>query len=1205
MKSFRNVFQLLFLTLLLVAITPLFAQDAQVAGRISDPSGAVIPGASIVITNTATGAQRTAASNGEGYYAVPALQPGQYRMSATQAGFKPVNRENIVLQVGDRLTVDVAMEIGKSTDSVTITSDLPLLRTEDAQQGLVIDNRRIQELPQYSRNALSFAAMAPNVNGQSSQGGYGQDFRVNGGRTNETEYFLDGQPVTTGYLHNVPPSVPSKEAVAEFKVMTNGLSAEFGRLSGGAVTLVTRSGTNDFHGSGYEFFKNDKLNANDWNSNRLGQSKGVFHDNVFGFTIGGPIWIPKVYNGRNKTFFFLNYEGDRHKEGSNASQASVPTALEKSGDFSQSLIDNGLKVQIYDPATGRVVNGQVVRDVFPGMKVPDNRIDPLAKIYNGYYPAPNQSPLPNTSNQNNFVYARSTPSNNNNWTGRLDQNWSSSQITHFTVSQYSYDQMTPRALSALEAVGLNTVDSYTASIAHDWMVSPSTMITLRGGVVRDKSFSGSAVDVNDSTWGLPANVINLLGGVNNGRVPSITNMSGLTGLGGGSMDDTRDTAYNGSIAIQRMWGKHTFKAGYEHRRYYTNETTGGNFEMSSDRSVTAMSPSTQANTGAVYAGYLLGATTWGDGNQMAGPASLQTYHGAYVQDDIKLSKKLTLNAGMRWDYEPPRLERYNRQVFWDRNYTWDIQPTSGWSWSQVEKTIGKTLEQPQWMTSGIHGRAAEMGTTEYPMQTLQDKHSHNFGPRVAIAYQVMPRTVIRASYGLLYMTKTGSWFLSGARWNVGYGDSARLAQGGTGDGGLTYPLSFSNPMPGGAGYIPFTRDVTALNKAVMGNWWLSETAKNNAGREHDVQLAVQHQLGSGRNSWVVEVAYNSSMGRGLPTWLGKGEHILPDAYHKIGKLGSSLLTPVPNPFYGQIPSGTARSGQMIPLGELYELNPLWSQISTNGDPDGTSNYNSGYAQIEHRFGSGFGFMANYTISKLMQDCGGVDHTSPGATITQAGLGRSDVYSLAPSDSRHRLVLNYSVELPFGKGKHFLNDTQSFGGKLLDKVVGGWVAAGYTTIRSGQPLGVSGNNTLWWIAGQSNNSGSSERPSFAYPRVQYNNNVSGHASLIGSASSSPYMNRAAFRLAEATPTLLEIGDTGPVLPGLIGPGFSQWDFSLMKNFALGKNEARYFQLRFEAQNVFNHMNSGNPDGAITSATFGMITSQNGSPRQAMVAAKLYF
>ncbi len=999
--------------------------------------------------------------------------------------------------------------------------------------------------------------------------------------------------------------MPSKEAVAEFKVITNGLAAEYGRLSGGAVILATRSGTNEFHGSGYEFFKNDKLNANDWNSNRLGRSKGVFHDNVFGFTFGGPIELPKIYSGKDKTFFFLNYEGLRHFTGSNANQASVPTALERSGDFSQSLIDNGNKVQIFDPDTGYInSSGQVMRNPFPGNKIPESRFDPLAKIYMGYYPGANQAPLANTSNVNNYVYTRNSPSSNNRWTGRLDQNWSPSHMTHFSISQYSFGQNTPRALSELEAVGVNNAEAYTASVEHNWTMNPTTIFTFRGGVVRSKSYSGSAVNVDATSWNLPANVINLLGGTNTGRVPAITNMAGLTGLGGGSITDTRDTAYNASVAVQKMWGKHTFKAGYEHRRYYTNETTGGNFEMSSERSVTALNPASVNTTGAVFAGYLLGKTTWGDGNQFAGPASVQTYHGAYAQDDIKLTNKLTLNVGVRWDYEPPRLERFDRQVFWDRNYTWDVQPTAGWSWSQVEQTIGRTLDQPLWMSQGIHGRAAEMGTPEYSMQTLQDKHPHNFGPRVAVAYQLLPHTVVRASYGLIYMTKTGSWFLGSARWNVGYGDSARLAQGGTGDGGVTYPLTFSNPMPGGAGYIPFTRDVTALNKAVMGNWWLSETSAFNGGREHNVQLAVQHEFGTGNNTWVAEIAYNGSMGRGLPTWLGAGEHILPDAYHKLGSLGSTLLTPVPNPFYGFIPAGTARSGKMIPLGQLYELNPLWSQISTTGDPDGTSNYNAGYVQVEHRFGHGFGFLANYTMSKLMQDAGGVDHTSPGATITQAGLGRGDVYSLAPSDFRHKVVLNYSIELPFGRGKHFLNDTQNLGGKLLDKVVGGWIAAGTTTMHSGNYLGVGGSNALWWIAGQSNNSGNSERPRFVSPRVQYNNNVSGHNSLVGSAGLTPYMNRSAFVLSQALPNDLQIGDVGPVIPDMVGPGYSQWDFSLMKNFNLGK-ESRYFQLRFESQNLFNHMNAGNPDTTITSATFGIIQSQRGSPRQVMVAAKLYF
>ena len=273
------------------------------------------------------------------WHKLKALGPGQRllprsraasnnRLTAQKEGFRPLTRDGIVLQVGDRISLNLPMEVGAANESVTISAEVPLLRTEDAQQGLVIDNRRIMELPQYNRDALSFAQLAPNVNGKSGEAGYGSDFRVNGGRTNQTEYIIDGQAVTTGYKHDIPPSVPSKEAIAEFKVLTNGLSAEYGRLSGGAVILATRSGTNDFHGSGYEFFKNDMLNANDWNSNRLGRTKGVFHENVFGFTFGGPVTIPKVYRGRDKTFFFLNYEGTRHVTGSNANQASVPTELE-------------------------------------------------------------------------------------------------------------------------------------------------------------------------------------------------------------------------------------------------------------------------------------------------------------------------------------------------------------------------------------------------------------------------------------------------------------------------------------------------------------------------------------------------------------------------------------------------------------------------------------------------------------------------------------------------------------------------------------------------------------------------------------------------------------------------------------------------------------------------------------------------------------
>ena len=410
-------------------------------------------------------------------------------------------------------------------------------------------------------------------------------------------------------------------------------------------------------------------------------------------------------------------------------------------------------------------------------------------------------------------------------------------------------------------------------------------------------------------------------------------------------------------------------------------------------------------------------------------------------------------------------------------------------------------------------------------------------------------------------------------------------------------------MPGGAGYVPASRDVMATNMSVMGNWWLSETAAFSSGYEHAVMLSLQREVGSGRNSWVFELAYNGNFGRNLPTWIGNGEHVLPDAYHRIGPLGSKLLQPVPSPFYGFIPAGSSRGGNVLALGNLYQLNPLWQQISTTGDPDGVSNYNSGYIQAEHRFGRGFSLLANYSLSKLMEETGSVDHSSPGsARFFQAGLGRWDVYSEANSYSRHRGIINFGLDLPVGRGRALLNSPQTTGEKVLDKVAGGWTLAGTALFRSGVPLRVQGTNGLWWNAGHASN-GDSERPVFVVPRAQFNNNVSGHQSLEGSAGYTPYLNVAAFRRAEARADILEVGDTAWVLP-VRGPAFSQWDLSLLKNVGLGK-ESVYMQIRFEAQNLLNHMNAGNPDINITSRTFGTITSQSGSSRVVMLAAKLYF
>ncbi len=1171
-------------------------QTATLSGRITDQQGRVVAGASVEVMNVDTNATLKTESNSQGLYVVSDLIPGSYRIMIQKRGFAEIVKTGLTFHVQDAIEQNFELRVGSLSQSVQVTAEAPVLRTSDAQEGLVIDNRRIMELPQYNRDPLAFAQLAPNVNGASTETSWGSDFRINGGRTNQAEYYLDGQAVTTGYYHDIPSSMPSKEALGEFKVITNGLSAEYGRLSGGAVVLSTRGGTNDFHGEGYEFFKNDALNAADWNSNRLGVPKAPFHDNVFGFTFGGPVAIPKIYSGKDKTFFFLNFEADRHSSGSYSNLMSVPTVAETKGDFSQSIL-HGVPVQIFDPGTGVLVNGGVQRQPFANEQIDPTRFNPLAVIYQSHYPNPNTTPLPGTSDTNDYTYGMSSPSHTNSWTGRVDHNWSSSNTTHFTISEFDYGISSTPPLGMLPAF-TNFTTSYTTGITHNWVVNPTTVVTFRLGAIRDRVFTGSTVKVDDSSWNLPSNVEDLLGGTNNGRVVAI---SGLSGLGGGSVDDIRDTTFQGAVSLQKIRGRHTLKFGYEHRRYYSNEFSGGNFSEATDPNVTSMSPTTAAVNGDVYASFLLGIPTWGAGDQYTGPASLQTYHGAYAQDDLKLTKRLTINAGIRWDYEPPRTERFNRETFWDPNYTWNIQPDSGWSWGAVEAAAGiQNLPEPMWMTKGIHGRVAEMGTSQYSQRTLEPNEPSHFGPRLGIAYQISPKTVLRASYGLIWMTKTGNYFLGSARFNLGYGDAALLPNWSE---GLVYGNSFDNPMPGNEGFVPYTRDITALNNSVMGNWWVSETNLFSPGHEHNELFSIQRELGSGSNLWLLEFGYNGSEGRALPNWVGDGYHVLPDAYDKIGYLGSHLETPVPNPFNSIIPSGSSRSGAMIPLGQVYEAMPLWQQISTTGDPIGVSNYNSGYLQIEHRFAHGFGFLANYTYGLLMEDCGGVDYNSPGSRYNvQGGLPwGKDLYSASTSDFRNKLVFNYSVDMPFGRGHKFLTSPQTLGSKVLDKVVGGWVAAGVTTFHSGVPLSITGSNALWWDIGQASN-GMSERPIFT--NYNYDNHVSGHASLKGTANYTPYMNKGSFRLCQFTPTQAEIGNVPWTLRSLVSPGYSQWDFSLMKNFYLGK-ESRYFQVRMEAQNLFNHMNSGVPDGLITDANFGMITSQSGNPRYMMIAAKLYF
>ncbi len=371
------------------------------------------------------------------------------------------------------------------------------------------------------------------------------------------------------------------------------------------------------------------------------------------------------------------------------------------------------------------------------------------------------------------------------------------------------------------------------------------------------------------------------------------------------------------------------------------------------------------------------------------------------------------------------------------------------------------------------------------------------------------------------------------------------------------------------------------------------------GYEHAFQFSLQHQLGSGAKAWVLEANFSANLGRELPFWLGQGEVIMQNAYNLIGKLGDKLYAKVDNPVYGNVPGGWANNALQTPLGRVLTSNPLYGEAWTMGAPYGTSNYTAAFFQAEHRFGTGFSLLANYTFSKLLQDVGSQDvNPWDNNGYPQAGLPLSDIYGVVPDDRTHRFLLNYSVDLPIGRGKHLLGQPKGLGGAALDKMVGGWTVAGTTTYRSGTPLSPSsgyGNGNFWANIGQGRQP---LRPVFK--SRDYDNHVSGHAALQGSAGATPYLKPSAF----AVPQGAQIGDVPATMPYFRGPGFSQWDIALLKGFNLW-SESRYLQLRVEAQNALNHMNTANPDMIVPSSTFGYITAQAGTPRLVMISAKVVF
>ncbi|MDQ6664572.1 MAG: TonB-dependent receptor, partial [Acidobacteriota bacterium] len=732
----------------------LHAQTASLTGRITDASGATVPGAAVSVTSLGTGSATRAETNPQGYYNLPSLPAGAYTLAVDKAGFRPIRESNLTLAVEQAARLDFKLEVGGVNETVEVSARGVLLDSESSTLGQVVQGKQVVELPLLGRNPYALAGLVPGVRPALGTNDLPVDqistssTSINGQRGNQNEYLLDGAP-NTAAAQNQPVIYANVDSVQEFKVDTNSFSAEYGRAAGGVFNVITKAGTNDVHFSAYDFLRNDKLNANDWFANRSGKSRAPFRFNQFGGVLGGPVIVPRIYSGKDKTFFFVNSELVRFVQGVTFT-ATVPTARQLAGDFSQTLNAAGKLVQIYDPLTRQTgPNGTAVRTPFPGNVIPADRIDPVARAFSKFWPAPNTSGDPFTGT-NNFVR---TDSN------RIQKNTFSTRVDHYfnarnrLFGRFSYDESPinrafvygpgfigspnagPQVFNRRNFV-LDDTHAFSSNLLGVFRYSYSRLSNFPRPI-SDGFNTGSlgfppalAGQIGDPA-ALPVIIIN--GFVANASVPNTT-------VGGGSVGATDVIAagmdnHAWQAHLTKTFSSHNLKTGFEYRLIRANllqhADAGTQFSFANNFTQGPNPTQSTATAGSGLASFLLGV---GAGSIAPAPALAQqtVYYAVFLQDDYKVTPTLTLNLGLRYDFESPRTDRFNQLTNFDSR----IKPP---------------LSAPGLDLHGALTFVGVNGASRY--QANPDRN--NLAPRVGLAWRATPKTVLRGGGGIFYAATTG------------------------------------------------------------------------------------------------------------------------------------------------------------------------------------------------------------------------------------------------------------------------------------------------------------------------------------------------------------------------------------------------------------------------------------------------------------------
>ncbi len=1133
--------------LLLPAILAAQEYRASLMGRVLDPSGAPVPSVSIVLTNLGTQYAYRTTSNEQGNYLITLIEPGNYTLEAEASGFRKLIKEGISVQTGEKMTMDLRLEVGAVTESITVRAEAPLLQTASADIAQVIDRRFVDLLFLPDRNPLSLVSLTPGVRGGggrfSDSGQHYLSILGGGGQEGRNEIVVDGASVTMPRQGGSMAASPSGDTVEELRVQTTMFDASYGRSNGGVISYATRSGTNTLHGSFEYFYRNKALNANSWLNNRNGVPRPNDPRKFSSGAIGGPVVLPKLYDGRNRTFFFTSLQYDSRV--SNPTYGGrVPTEMEREGDFSQTLSSKGSPLVIYNPYTTEIRGNAVVRQPWPGARIPASMFNITGATIMKVYPKPTANTQPQIGVYNWFEQSRATNPARQIAT-RIDHVLSD---RHRIFGRYAFMDWRvkftklPAGLRNAPVGGDPGADLrhfYNVSINDDYTFTPTLIGSLRFTFNRywsDTWFSGNVQD--PKALNLHPDIL-----ANQMRPswPGIDMSEGFIRLGH-RFKIRANTTYVLTPTLTTLRRNHNLRIGGDIRRLHWNEISpdsaaGGYFNFRPTFSMAdPWLSATSQTSGTAMADLLLGLPASGN---ISGPAPYGTrayYTALFVQDDWKILPRLTLNLGMRWEVELPWVEKYD-QMF----YGFDTEGPS------PLKVPGMDLRGGA-LFAGIDSNPRKLGRTDW----------NNFGPRIGVAWQPTSRLVIRAGYGLFY-----SSFLDNLDYVLPIPPtySTNIPYIGTTDRGATPYTSLANPFPMG---VPRPTRNSEGRAALIGT---DITVVN-----HDRVLPYNQQWQFGfQHSLPWQSRFEANFIRVLNV---KGIeqfnlNEVPDLYLQYGPAEN---TQVPNPFYGVIsPTLTLGASSTIAQRRLWVRFPQYTSVNIRGWNTNTVVYHALQLSFEKRYSHGLTLLWNHSISKMIDN-----------NTTSLINDRRHFRTLSSMDRPHIMNLAFVYELPFGRGRPWVQRG------FLSHVVGGWNISGRAGYSSGAPLSISHPN------------GRPVRLRNAALSGPVKQRLGDRIDPVTKRPLNPYFDTTAF---EPLPNQWTVTPEPPVFGELRAPAGRGLDLTVLKRFTLWE---RYnFDFRADASNALNIVNFGAPGTNMGNlATFGVIQTA-GSPRTIQLTGRFTF